>query len=108
MGDQYDIETAFQLLDIIQGHPGYGVKCYQCSQPITDILGQVIPGIMWQHNSWEPGPKHWDPALGETCPIAWAMDQGQRMEDRMERLRAEISTAKASPRGPYFPAESPE
>lgn len=116
-----DLSTAFILLDIIQGHPGYTVKCYQCEEPITDIFGHSLTGFGWQQTSWEPGPRHYDPLYGETCPIYWARreyqrqlaeqraeDQIQVAEENFVKLRVAMSQAKASPRGPYFPAESPE
>lgn len=69
-----DIERVFQMLDIIQGHPGYAVECYQCHRPMTDIFGSVLrsehymPGVGAVGD--REGVRHDLPSIG-MCPIAY-------------------------------------
>lgn len=56
-----DVSRALQMLDIIQGHPGYEVSCYLCNVPLTDVFGVSlgwIDGISTDSN----GARH------QVCP----------------------------------------
>lgn len=61
-----DIKTAFQLLDMIQGHPGYVVTCYVCKIPMTDWFGVAIPSYVGMYGDHH-GMRHHHPAFN-WCP----------------------------------------
>lgn len=73
--DRHDVETAFQLLDIIQGHPGYTAYCFQCGEPMTDNLGNTLdPSLGFagdsqgiRHNAlpWDDCPIYMEKVLAE-------------------------------------------
>lgn len=73
----FDVDRAFQLLDIIQGHPGYTVHCYRCGEPMTDILGSATGVLGSVGNSY--GVRHDDVSIDD-CPYAWAREQPRLFE----------------------------
>lgn len=62
-----ELERAFQMLDIIQGHPGYAVHCWQCGNAMTDIFGNthLLPAGVGAVMDRE-GARH---DLGGSCPV---------------------------------------
>lgn len=68
-----DIRRAFQLLDIIQGHPGYAVLCTQCGEAFTDVFGDSLPPSQFvssEIRSDRDGFHHYLDLVG-MCPVAY-------------------------------------
>lgn len=79
-----DVALAFKLLDLLQGHPGYGANCSQCGEPIVDSLGSIM-AVEWTVNS--EGINHADSRDGRACQtyILRRLEEQRRSMDTLRR-----------------------